>query len=369
MSKPINRISYLDGHRGIAILLVFLFHSYSRWEELVPYGDSYADFPLFRFGHLGVNLFFLISGFVILMTLERCNGPIDFLYRRWIRLFPAMLICSLLVYLTTDFFPERPKGQPELHYLIPGLTLIDPYLLEKLTGISFQNLEGAFWSLYVEFKFYVFSAIAFFLLGGRLFVYLLFCCLILWILLGQLVGISDHSLLSLTYSLTSIAGFEFFGWFSAGAAYYLYVKTDEKGWLYFAIAVSLVSAMVESRLNLAPLAAASAVSILFAASIVSSRLQKFLSNRFLLFLGFISYPFYLIHENMSISIVIKLGNYLPTVPGFLFPYVALIVVCAIAFVIASFIEKPVKVAISRTLAYLAKSLRLGIPVKTQKRDS
>ena len=95
-----KRISYLDGHRGIAILLVLLYHAFSRWTELVPYGNDFADFPLFRFGYLGVELFFLISGFVILMTLEKFNSFTEFMYHRWLRLFPAMLICSLFVFFT-----------------------------------------------------------------------------------------------------------------------------------------------------------------------------------------------------------------------------------------------------------------------------
>ena len=77
-----NRIQFLDGLRGIAILLVICFHSYTRWPKFVPYGHQFSDFYLFKYGYLGVQLFFLISGFVILMLLEKNKTFIQFIYKR-----------------------------------------------------------------------------------------------------------------------------------------------------------------------------------------------------------------------------------------------------------------------------------------------
>jgi len=120
------RIKYLDGLRGIAILLVLFYHAYSRWIAIVPYGDQYADFPLFKFGWLGVQLFFLISGFVIFMPLDKTANFKSFIYKRWLRLFPAMLLGSILIYVSVPFFLNRPNGIPDLINLLPGLTFIDP---------------------------------------------------------------------------------------------------------------------------------------------------------------------------------------------------------------------------------------------------
>jgi peptidoglycan/LPS O-acetylase OafA/YrhL len=104
-----QRIEFIDGLRGVAIALVVLFHAYARWPEgIIPYGGRFASIPLFSYGWLGVELFFLISGFVIVMTLEKCPNLYDFLGRRWLRLFPAMLICSFILFEISPLLPESP---------------------------------------------------------------------------------------------------------------------------------------------------------------------------------------------------------------------------------------------------------------------
>ena len=88
------------------------------------------------------------------MSLERSEKFFNFLYKRWLRIFPAMLAVSLLCYIFKDFFPYRPEGVPNLIDLIPGLTFLhaEGYnLIFKLLNIDviIKNLDGVFWSLYV----------------------------------------------------------------------------------------------------------------------------------------------------------------------------------------------------------------------------
>src|SRR4051812_33781688 len=160
-----NRIEYLDGHRGLAILLVVAFHAYARWPELVPYGNAYGNVPLFKYGWLGVELFFLVSGFVILMTLENCANAREFLGRRWLRLFPGVCVCSLLIFFTAGVFFERPDGAPSAASLLPGLTFIEWSWWQSALGVRVKPLEGGFWSLYVEAKFYIIATVVYFWRG------------------------------------------------------------------------------------------------------------------------------------------------------------------------------------------------------------
>jgi len=70
-------MAHLDGLRGVAILSVLGIHYVSCFQSIVAYRSAWADFPLFRWGRLGVLLFFASSGFVIAMTLKRCAGRAD----------------------------------------------------------------------------------------------------------------------------------------------------------------------------------------------------------------------------------------------------------------------------------------------------
>ena len=144
------RIKHLDGMRGLAILMVIGYHAYARWPELLPYANLTQHIPVFSFGWLGVELFFMISGFVIFMTLDKSESYISFLKKRWLRLFPAMLIASLLLFAVGGFFPEWSAMTPYVRNLLPGLIFTNPETLTQITGIEFKSMAGSFWSLYVE---------------------------------------------------------------------------------------------------------------------------------------------------------------------------------------------------------------------------
>lgn len=345
-----KRIDYLDGHRGIAILLVIFFHAFSRWTELVPYTDTYAQFPLFKFGYLGVQLFFLLSGFVILMTLERCVDFKVFLYQRWLRLFPAMLICSVVIFFTADFFFERPNGIPSAKDLIPGLTFIEPYLLSKLIG-PVQSIEVAFWSLYVEFKFYIIAAFLYFLIGSRKLVVSLSLLFIFDTALRQLDQHTENHLIYFLASISHYLSLKYFGWFAAGSAFYLFLKENNKKWFFLGILMCLFSSLATAAISnsFGTLIAILCISMFFACSIVSISIQRLLSNKFLLFFGYVSYPLYLLHENMMISLTIKFNTLLPPSINFLLPVFAIAFIASLAFVIARYIEKPTKKIISNKI--------------------
>ena len=75
-SQNAARVVELDALRGLAALAVVAFHYTTLYGEL--YGHSGPPPLSFGFGNYGVHLFFLISGFVIFMTLERTRSAMDF---------------------------------------------------------------------------------------------------------------------------------------------------------------------------------------------------------------------------------------------------------------------------------------------------
>ncbi len=350
-----KRINYLDGHRGIAILLVVFYHAFFRWSEIVPYGNAVSEFLLFKYGFLGVQLFFLISGFVILMTLERCQRFPEFVYHRWLRLFPAMLICSLLIFLTAPLLPERPNGSPQALDLIPGLTFIEPYLLGKFTGLPFESIENAFWSLYVEFKFYIIAAIAYFLWGSRTLVTLLFLCFLSDQAIAYLSQNTNVKLFSIAYSITANLSFKHFGWFAAGSAFYLFKKEQNQLWYIYGLLIAAISALFIVNNDLLKLFTLVLIVAFFALSLTQERLQRVLSHPSLLFFGFISYPLYLLHENIMIALVIKMEHLVPNVLALILPFISIALISLIAWLIAKHFEKPVKNLLQQGIAIFQRS--------------
>lgn len=344
------RVPCLDGLRGLAIVLVVLYHAYVRWPALVPYHDRYQAFPLFAQGWVGVPLFFLLSGYLIARTLGRCQGIFEFCVRRWSRLFPAMVLCSLLLYLTAPLVPERPAGLPDRLSLLPGLTFLDESWWSKLLGRPVRVLEGSFWSLYTEAKFYVSAACLYFWLGRRGLVLGLsgafLCGALVWLLVHPLgmTGLARADKLVDQLSLLH------FGWFAAGSLWFFHERPGAPRWLdRLAFALCGVSALVSAELAPDKVVSALLVSGLFVLSLRNRTAQRVLGHRALLYVGLISYPLYLLHENLMIALLIKLGPRVPSPLWPLLPVPIVAVLALFAYPIARFVEPPAERFLRTTL--------------------
>ena len=336
-SHPMKRIAFLDGFRGLAILLVVFYHAYTRWGSVVPYGNTYADFPVFREGFLGVQLFFLISGFVILMSLEKSSAWLPFLKRRWYRLFPAMFIATVVVFVTAQFLPERPTGIPQPAAVISGLLFVEPSWIRMLTSFKTGQLEGAFWSLFVEVKFYVIFGALYFYKGSRKAITGILLCYLLW--MGTFL-LDAYGIMPLPKYLNFVIfhlSFLHFGWFAAGALTYRYYKDKNTTHLALAFLIGLLAIVSLHKSPPATWMAAGLLLLLFLAVVYFETMQKLLANKALLFFGFISYPLYLIHENTMIALILKWDKYL-AIPQGLLPILPIALLMAVAYVIAKYLE-------------------------------
>jgi peptidoglycan/LPS O-acetylase OafA/YrhL len=145
-----GRITELDLLRFLAALAVVLFHYTARANPAWGGQDPLDLFPglseVSRYGFLGVQLFFMISGFVILMT-AMGRDTAEFVTARITRLFPAYIFAVLL---TSTFLTLSPQ-------LSEGVTLIQ--VLTNFTmlqdGLGVAPVDGVYWTLWVELKFYL----------------------------------------------------------------------------------------------------------------------------------------------------------------------------------------------------------------------
>jgi peptidoglycan/LPS O-acetylase OafA/YrhL len=359
-----SRIHCLDGLRGIAITAVILFHAFARWPNLYAYGDKFVNNAVLNTQLAGVNLFFIISGFVILMTLRKCKSFFDFLIRRWLRLFPAMLICSLLVLFSSGLFPERPAGQARFWDLLPGLTFLGDGLVvhhlwdlfSQFTYVVPNSIEGAFWSLYVEVKFYIIFGAAYFLFGELAGICLIFGLFIVGMekflfvrienggRLAHALGLErlstgwPHDLFSLIDKVADLFIFKSYGFFGTGALLFLYYDSGKQIYFIFALIIGLLSAVTLTDTTTANVVFV----LLICIAVHSDALRELLANRALVFVGFVSYPLYLIHENMMVAMIVKIGSAFPNMPALIIPILPICVVVILAWLIATFLEPTTK---------------------------
>ena len=163
-----ERLSALDGMRGIAILIVVIHHYFGRWtaaagEPLYPYGDAFARWPLAMDGQVGVDLFFMISGFVIFESLRRSSGPLAFAARRADRLVLPMVVLSLLTFAVLTLLPT-PFFAVHLADLAPSWSFTSPSLWRWLDP-QVSWVDPVYWTLFIEIRFYLLIALFWFALG------------------------------------------------------------------------------------------------------------------------------------------------------------------------------------------------------------
>lgn len=344
-----DRIRYLDALRGVAILWVMLFHIYVVWPE--PYGNRFAGTPWLSYGWLGVELFFMISGYVILMTLEKCASLKEFLFRRWLRLFPAMLVGSLFIYVTAPVIALRPAGMPVARDLLPGLTLIDPDWLQWLLGGRQQLLEGSFWTLFVEVKFYVVAGLAYYVGGTRL---IMLAVTGLFGLAHLVTLLPAHVRVAATLqSLAQGMGGTYFGWFAAGAMYCVYERSRSRTHFLAATLLAVAAAALQQGRDQHQVwFFALWVALVFGLAVASPHVRRALSNRFLLWVGFISYPLYLLHENLVVGSLLWLKRQSTGIPDVLLPLGPAAVVMGLAWLVARHIEPAMRASLRRMAAAL-----------------
>lgn len=151
-----SHIAVMDGLRGIAILLVVIFHVWQlSWLDFttVLHSPIYIDF-IARFGFLGVEAFFFISGFCLFYPHARhCfeQYPLaswqDYLQKRALKILPSYLLAILLILILFEW--EFSKEQLSWH-LITHFLFIHNFFPE-----THYSINGVFWSLAVEVQFYL----------------------------------------------------------------------------------------------------------------------------------------------------------------------------------------------------------------------
>jgi peptidoglycan/LPS O-acetylase OafA/YrhL len=353
--KDQQRIRYLDGLRGVSIALVMVWHFYGpTYARFLPFGDAYAGVPVISDGWAGVEMFFLISGFVIFMTLERSSGFVDFMLRRWKRLFPAMLVASVLLFAVdrlTDL--QGPYSGARLQDVVPGLLFVSPAFLRAIVP-DIRSLDNVFWSLYAEVAFYIIFALAYRVVGWRWAVaFLVLLSLIARPGLGLLAEIGAPGAVQRLLAPMGWLNIGTCGWFAAGALFAKWFESRDRRLFAVGLGVAALAIVQDSLVpgrGVSNIVMMVALTLLFCTAPLLPALQRVLASRPFQFMGLISYPLYLIHSNLGVSLIARLAERAPGLPASLVPVPVIVLVCTLAWVIATRAEPAVARALSPPLA-------------------
>jgi peptidoglycan/LPS O-acetylase OafA/YrhL len=324
-----KRIEEIDALRGIAALFVLLFH-YSKIYDFYHHLDNSLGFK-FSIGYYGVYLFFVISGFVIVLTLHRCRTGLDFVVSRFSRIFPAYWAALIVSFIVLSFIKAPPHAGL-------GRFLMNFTMTERVFGL--QHIDPVYWTLNVEMSFY-------------LWMLLVFCCglldkmqrvipavLAVQLTLALYAHVTGH-----VYSqgVKVFLLIEYAHLFCAGMLFYQ-AWSDRFTWprvLLMAWCLFNQTLVPFRDFDWVPPALWGDVAVglifLIMLLVVRGRL-RWLVNPVLLFFGAVSYPLYLVHNEIGRGIMEDLAlRGWSRWPGF---FVAVSVSFAIAIAINWLVEKP-----------------------------
>ena len=137
-----NRFKELDALRGIAALMVVFFH--------LTIGRPEAKLG-FKLGTTGVDLFFIISGFVIFMSLTKVKTSVDFIINRVSRLYPTYWVSvtfTFILILIASFYNNDGLLKTNIIHYLGNMTMFQFYL-------RIPNLDGPYWTMIIEMIFYL----------------------------------------------------------------------------------------------------------------------------------------------------------------------------------------------------------------------
>jgi peptidoglycan/LPS O-acetylase OafA/YrhL len=322
-----RRIAGLDSLRGLAAVSVLLGHY--TWQYHKLYGHDGRIAFHYPYALLGVLLFFMISGFVILMTAERAAGALEFAWARFTRLYPAYWVAVALTFTVVSVFP-LPGRQASF-----GAALVNLTMVQNLLG--FPSVDGVYWTLQVELCFYA-MVFGLLLCGGVRFVEALLLGLVVLgaadeLLLGNVKSewiVRLRHLLLLEYAYAFLIGVTLYRSLTVRRRWHLPVVAGCLAWAFF----------------FAPrphfYAATGFTPLLY---LTTRGHLALLGARWLVLLGTISYPLYLTHQNIG-YVIIRAGYRLGLNPN-ASVVVAGVVALAIALAITFFIERPAMALLRR----------------------
>ncbi|WP_370017662.1 acyltransferase family protein [Planotetraspora sp. GP83] len=332
------RLVELDALRFVAAFAVMSFHFMAASKSL------WGEFPVTLFpavsrftslGILGVELFFLISGFVILMSVWGHTIG-EFAVSRVSRLYPAYWFAVVVIFIM---------------YRFSGVTAFDPKLTTGEYVVNLTMSQGAFgighaggvfWSLWAELRFYVLVAV-FSLFGITVRRCLVFMSA--WVVLVIAAEVTQNAVLDFLF-LPKQAPY-----FIGGMAFYLIHRfRSGPAWIFVAASYGLslhtavrrvgerVDAIGLAHYPAPPEAVIVAITVIFLLmAAVALGWLRWLRWRPLVTVGALTYPLYLLHQTVS---AVLIPSYRDEIDPWLLVAITMTVSIALAYLVYRLVDRP-----------------------------
>ncbi|WP_158618895.1 acyltransferase family protein [Legionella qingyii] len=294
-----ERFGEIDLIRFCAALSVMIYHYQAKYIENSTENSALATclYNFTKFGYLGVDLFFIISGFVIFASASG-RTSFQFSISRITRIYPTYWVCVSITALIAIIL-EGTASQITFKYWLANLTLFN-------TRFGIEDIDGVYWTLGVEIKFYFFIFV------------LLVCNLLkyyrVWITIWLILTIS-FLLFKQPFFLGWFISPEYSSYFIAGIVFFLATRG---GYQVFHIIILSITLLISSlrameaidgfilHYGVSEIDRFIAVGVVwclyFLFYLISIRKFIMRDTVFVLALGGITYPLYLLHNRAGKNI-------------------------------------------------------------------
>ncbi|MEU4213066.1 acyltransferase [Streptomyces sp. NPDC026206] len=361
-----SRLAVLDGLRLVAALMVVVYH-YTAMDN--PWsGHTRTIFPglhrISQYGWTGVEVFFLISGFVICMS-SWGRSVSAFFVSRISRLYPAYWVAVLLSFAVITVWPLVPLVRH-----VDGWTHVAVNMTMLQGGMGIPDVDGVYWTLFCELKFYLLFALLVVSRGVTYRNCVIFCCV--W----TVAGIVDYTASSQLLDMWSMPLFS--PYFIAGIAFYLMYRFKPNAVLVGIVLVSFLLAenqivkrvgfnLTEPHRPIPSWPAQVVVALAFAfMALLALGVFDRVQWRWLTTAGVLTYPLYLLHEDIGWTIISALRH--KASPPVLVAGTVLAMM-VLAYLLHRLVERPLGTRLSRWLKNASEEIRgLSRPAPAEAAD-
>ena len=342
-----KRILELDVLRGLAAIGVVIYHYTCYYQH-----NGFS----FKYGKTGVELFFMISGFVIFMSLTHVRQGREFVANRIARLYPVYWACLTFTFLLRILnFAVFDRAHLTFSFLYAYLVNLS--MFQYFFNVA--NIDGPYWSLIIEMVFYVFIFILYKLRALR-HIEVIGTVLLLVIFLLQIIPLPGVQAFNAQF-MQRFPLATYWALFLAGIVFYKSFTEKETPARYAILAACYLFEITQYQYREFQIHAITQFEYIIILGfyfilfyLFTRRKLGFMISAPTLYLGKISYSLYLVHAFLGIYVLMPLFNHRLHLPFWPSITLTVIIVIGIADLINRFVEIPGRVKLKEVMVTMLR---------------